>query len=91
MSELVLVVVALTLTYTMFHKREPLLGYPSAIFWFMLGGAAYTESSATWDIEYLLFFASIGMGIFCALGMYALRKSDASGTDAGGQTEDNND
>lgn len=65
---------ALGLTIAMFATKSMTLGFPSAIFWFVLGGYAYTESSIPWgDIYYFLFFASFGMGIFCMFAAYALR------------------
>ena len=57
----------------MFHTRNMMLGFPCVIFWSILGGFAYGESIATWDILYFMFFASMGMVIFSALAMYALR------------------
>ena len=67
--------VAVVLTVAMFATRRMLLGYPSAIFWAIIGGHAFNESTATWDIYYLIFFASLaGMVPFCVLGMYALRE-----------------
>lgn len=71
-----LVAIALILTLTLFTSRNMLLGYPAAMFWGLTGGQFYQLSSATWDIEYLTFFACMGMVIFCVLAMYALRKRD---------------
>ena len=65
--------IATVLTITMFICKTMLLGFPCVIFWSIAGGYAYTQSTATWDIYYLLFFASMGMTIFCSLAMYALR------------------
>ena len=78
----VLIAAALALTYAMFHTKEPLLGFPSAIFWWIFGGYAYTISTATWDIEYFVFFASMFMGVFSALAAYAIRKRDLAPPDA---------
>ena len=71
-----LIAAALALTYGMFHAKEPLLGFPSAIFWFILGGHAYQLSTATWDIEYFIFFAGMFMGVFSAYAAFAVRKRD---------------
>lgn len=68
-----LMVLALVLTCTMFATKQMMLGFPSLIFWAILSGHAYNESTSTWDIYYFLFFASMGMAIFCALAMYGLR------------------
>ena len=65
--------IASCLTATMFATRQMMLGFPSGMFWFILGGYAYTQSTATWDIYYLLFFASMGMGIFSIYAAFALR------------------
>ncbi len=70
-----LVFIAVVLTYAMFHTREAMLGFPCAMFWAILGGYAYTQSVAVWDIYYFLFFASLfGMTIFCTLAAYGLRE-----------------
>jgi hypothetical protein len=50
-----------------------MLGFPCGIFWAVLGGHAYTLSTAIWDIEYLIFFSSMGMLIFCIFAAYGLR------------------
>lgn len=70
-----LLFIAIALTCTMFATRSMMLGFPSLIFWAILGGYAYTQSTADWDIYYFLFIAStLGMTIFCALAMYGLRE-----------------
>ena len=61
------------LTWAMFHSKNMMLGFPCAIFWAILGGYAYMESSATWDWEYLVFFAGFGMAIFSMFAAYGLR------------------
>ena len=73
---LVLGLLALGLTIAMFATRNMMLGFPCVIFWAVLGGYAYTESTTAWgDWQYYLFFASaFGMTIFCALAMYGLRE-----------------
>ena len=77
-----LLLAAVILVVAMFHSRNVMLGFPSAIFWFVFGGYNYTLSATTWDIHYLIFFASMGMGIFCLFAMYALQAKDLSGPDA---------
>lgn len=64
---------ALVFTATMFGTKSAVLGFPSGIFWALVGGHSYTLSSSTWDIEYLIFFASMGMVIFCIFIAYGLR------------------
>jgi len=78
----VLAGMAVLLTMTMFITRQMMLGFPCAIFFAILGGYCYQQSSTIWDIYYLLFFASMGMTIFCMIAMYALRAKDLSGPDA---------
>jgi len=68
-----LIVIAATLTATMFASRSSMLGFPCLIFWAITGGYCYQESLATWDNYYFVFFASMFMGIFCAFAAYALR------------------
>lgn len=84
-----LMFVALVLTCVMFAMREMMLGFPSAIFWAITGGYAYTESTAIWDIYYYIFIASLlGMTIFCILAMYGLReKRDTIAEEAMGRGE----
>jgi len=77
----ILALIAICLTVAMFVTREMMLGFPSAMFWAILGGVCYSQTtSKTWDnVYYLTFFASMGMTIFCVLAMFALReKPDAS-------------
>ncbi len=75
-------ILALGLTIAMFATRNMMLGFPSAIFWGILGGFSYQQSSTTWDWQYTLFFSAMGMVIFCLFAAYALRKSDLAGPDA---------
>lgn len=70
---LTLGLLAVGLTAAMFGTKAMMLGFPSALMWAILGGYAYTQSEATWDINYLLFFASMGIMIVCLFAMYALR------------------
>ena len=70
-----LIAIAVALVAAMFLSREQLLGFPCVIFWGILSGYSYQQSTATWDIYYFLFFASAGMAIFCAIAMYGLHKS----------------
>jgi len=68
-----LIVIATTLTATMFASKSSMLGFPCLIFWAITSGYCYQESGATWDNYYFMFFASIFMGVFCAFAAYALR------------------
>lgn len=68
-----LAIAAIALTIAMFMSRSAMLGFPCAIFWAVLGGFSYTQSAATWDIPYFLFFASFGMAIFSMLAAFGLR------------------
>jgi len=68
-----LLAIAVALTFIMFLSRNMMLGFPSAMFWAIMGGHCYGQSTATWDIYYLLFFAAFGMAIFCMIAAYALR------------------
>ena len=69
----VLAFAAVVLTYSMFQSRSSMLGFPCLIFWSIMGGYCYQQSTATWDIYYLTFFGSFGMGIFSMFAAYALR------------------
>ncbi len=79
----ILAFVAVAFTCTMFFTKNMLLGFPSAMFFSVLGGYCYTRSAATWDMYYFTFFASFGMALFLVLAMYALRKSDLKNPDIG--------
>lgn len=71
----VLAFAAVVLTYALFQSRNSMLGFPSALMWAILGGYAYTESTATWDLYFIFAFACLlGMTTFCALGAYGLRE-----------------
>ena len=74
MTLLALCFVVVGLTVAMFVTKQMMLGFPCVIFWGVLGGYAYGESTATWDWQYILFFASMGMVMFSALAMYGLRE-----------------
>jgi hypothetical protein len=76
----IILFIALVLTCAMFGLREMMLGFPSAIFWAIGGGQAYTESAAIWDIYYFIFFASLGMAIYSMYAAYGVRKSDLDTT-----------
>jgi hypothetical protein len=82
-----LLLLPLGLTVAMFATKNSLLGFPSGIFWGVLGGYSYLQSVSTWDWQYILFFASIGMVIFSILAAYTLRTKDLTGpdTDRGAQ------
>ena len=69
----VFVVIAVSLTWAMFQSLSSMLGFPCLIFWAILGGYCYQQSTATWDLYYLTFFGSAFMGIFCAFAAFALR------------------
>ena len=69
----VLAFAAVVLTYALFQSRQAMLGFPCLIFWAILSGYCYQESTTTWDIYYLTFFGSIFVGVFCALAAFALR------------------
>ena len=73
---------ALGMTVAMFATRNMMLGFPCAIFWGIFGGYAYLQSATTWDWQYILFFASMGMVIFSLFAAFALRKKDLEGPDA---------
>ena len=77
-----LILLPVALTSVLFHSRNVMLGFPATIFWAILGGYCYTESVATWDIYYFMFFASMGMAIFAMYAMYGLRARDLAGPDA---------
>jgi len=77
-----LLAIAVALTFVMFLSHQMMLGFPCVIFWAIMGGYCYTQSTATWDIWYFLFFASaIGMTIFCAFAMYGLRTKKEEATE----------
>jgi len=75
-------VAALALTYGMFSTRNSMLAFPAGMFWMIAGADAYINSAATWDIYYLMFFAScVGMVPFCILAAFGLREKKDTGTD----------
>lgn len=79
MTITVLAVLAVVLTLAMFVTRERMLGFPCGIFWAVLAGMCYQASSVTWDIDYISFFACMGMFIFTIIAAFALKESPAYG------------
>jgi hypothetical protein len=79
----VLGVLAAALTCAMFASRQSMLGFPAAMFWAMFGAYCYQQSTATWDMYFLIAFASLlGMVFFCMYSAYGLRENnDQKGTD----------
>ena len=69
----VLTFAAVVLTYAMFQSRNLMLGFPCFIFWAILSGYCYEQSTVTWDLYYLTFFGAMGMAIFSAFAAYGLR------------------
>lgn len=76
--------IAAWLTATMFTSRQAMLGFACALFWAIFGGYAYTLSSVTWDIYFILAFGSLlGMVSFTSLAAFGLReKRDSLGDEA---------
>jgi len=72
-------IISAFLTVGMFVTRERMLGYPCGIMWALTGGFSFTLSASTWDIYYLMGFASLlGMVTFTIYSSFALReKRDA--------------
>lgn len=71
-----LVAISLLLTIAMFSTKETMLGFPSFIFWELVGAYSYQQSTVTGDLYYIVFIAcSIGMGVFCLMAMYGLHRS----------------
>lgn len=76
--------IAVMLTIAMFATRQMMLGFACVMFWAIFGGYAYTLSTATWDIYYLIFFAgAFGMTTFTAISAFALRERKDNKTDKG--------
>ena len=74
--------IATALTWAMFSTRQSMLGFPAAIFWAVFGGDCYIHSTATWDIYFLLAFASLlGMTFFSIYAAFGLREKKDTGTD----------
>jgi len=51
-----------------------ILGFVAAGAWLLLGIWSYTQSTATWDINYALFWLSMGMVIACSLVAVILKE-----------------
>ena len=72
----------MVMTALMFLRSNYMLGFPSAIFWGIAGGYAYQHSTATWDMQYFIFFGAMGMVLLSLLAMPAMRRRDTAGPDA---------
>lgn len=81
-TAIALLIGSILLTVGMLWSRRMMFGFPAGILWAITGGFAYQITAATWDMWYILFFASMGMAIFSFIAMYALRKRDLAGPDA---------
>lgn len=67
--------IAVSLTHTMFTKREMMLGFPSAMFWALTGGQGFIISTVVWDIYHFIGIScALGMTIFSVIAMYGLRE-----------------
>ncbi len=70
-----LIFISVVLTCTMFATKQAMLGFACAIMWALTGGEAYILSTATWDIYFLLAFASLlGMTTLTIFGAFGLRE-----------------
>lgn len=78
-----LAIIALGLTIAMFLSRNSMLGFPSAMFWMILGAYEYTQSVTPWvSVEFYFAIACmLGMVTFCSLAAYGLRERKDTGTD----------
>lgn len=72
---LVLLVLALVLMVSGYALKNMAIAYAGGGGWMLLGAHSYTESLATWDIYYCLFFLSMAMVILCILEPVILRKT----------------
>lgn len=73
---LVLAIIPTALTWAMFHSRSSMLGFPTAIFWMVLGGYAYQNFTTPWvDWQYYVMLASLlGMVPFTIYASFGLRE-----------------
>ncbi len=73
---LILVFISVSLTCVMFASKQPMLGFPCAIFWAITGADAFILSVIPWgDIYFYIFIASLlGMTPFTAYAAFALRE-----------------
>lgn len=73
---LALILLALGLTISTFALKSgrTILAFASAGAWVILGVYSYTQSTATWDIYYALFWLSMGMVLVCVLVPAVLRE-----------------
>ena len=89
---LALASIPVSLTIGMVATKNFLLGFPSAIFWAVLGAFSWGLSTATWDWQYVLFFTSLmGMIPFCVFGAWGLRKNEFSQSSNYSNTPDNSE
>ena len=81
-TTILICVPGMVMTALMFLRSTYMLGFPSAIFWGIAGGYAYQHSTATWDMQYFIFFGAMAMVLLSLLAMPALRRRDTAGPDA---------
>jgi len=71
---LVLLFLAVILMISGYALRSMAIAYAGAGGWMIFGAHSYTESLATWDVYYSLFFLAMAMVILCILEPVILHK-----------------
>lgn len=85
-----LALIAMGLTVGGMAVQQNFIMMIAAIFWFLSAGFAYTQSTAAWDIYYLIFFASMFIGVVVlSAGLYQWRRGKAVITDETDDYDDN--
>ena len=73
---LVAAIGAIAFTITGYTKHQPIMALFGAAFFLLMGGIAYTQSTSTWDLWYLLMFVSFIFGALVAMVAFSLERTE---------------
>ena len=73
---LVATIGAIAFTITGYTKHQPIMALFGAAFFLLIGGIAYTQSTSTWDLWYLLMFVSFIFGALVAMVAFSLERTE---------------
>ena len=67
---------AIIFTTAGYVKHQPILALFGSAFFLLVGGIAYTQSTSTWDLWYLLMFVAFIFGALVAMVAFSLDRTE---------------